>query len=58
MEERCGRHLQGIYEYSQAYNEANPARPVTYSGVPGYDELYTNAAYEDLGGTQLAKFLK
>lgn len=58
IEERCGRHLQGIYEYSQAYNSANPDRPVTYTGVPSYDELYTNAAYEDLGGAQLAKFLK
>ena len=58
IEERCGRHLQGIYEYSQAYNSANPDRPVTYTGVPSYDELYTSAAYEDLGGAQLAKFLK
>ena len=58
IEERCGRHLQGIYEYSQAYNEENQNRPVIYSGVPSYDDLYTNAAYEDLGGAQLAKFLK
>ena len=58
IEERCGRHLQGVYEYSQAYNAANPNRPVTYTGVPSYNELYTSAAYEDLGGAQLAKFLK
>lgn len=58
VEERCGRHLQGIYEYSQAFNNANPDKQISYSGVPSYDELYTNADYEDLGGAQLAKYLK
>ena len=57
IEERCGRHLQGIFEYSQAYNNANPDKPIVYSGVPGYEELFLNAPVEDLGGPQLAKFL-
>ena len=57
IEERCGRHLQGIYEYSQAYNNANPDTPIVYSGVPAYEELFLNADPADLGGTQLGKFL-
>lgn len=58
IEERVGRHLQGIYEYSTAYTNANPDKAIVYSGVPSYDDLYTSAAREDLNGTQLAKFLK
>lgn len=57
IEERCGRHLQGIYEYSQAYNNANPDAPIVYSGVPGYQELFLNADPADLGGVQLGKYL-
>lgn len=58
IEERCGRHLQGIYEYSAAYNEAYPDAPVVYSGVPGYTELYLEAERSELDGTHLASFLK
>lgn len=57
IEERCGRHLQGIYEYSQAYNNAHPDTPITYSGVPGYAELFTNADPATLGGAHLGSFL-
>ncbi|MBP3736912.1 MAG: succinylglutamate desuccinylase [Lachnospiraceae bacterium] len=57
IEERCGRHLQGVYEYSQAYNNANPDKKITYSGVPGYEDLYLNADRSMLGGAQLAMFL-
>ena len=58
IEERCGRHLQGIYEYSQAYNNANPDKLIEYSGVPGYQEMFLDAAPEMLGGGQLGSFLK
>jgi hypothetical protein len=58
IEERCGRHLQGIYEYTMAYNNAYPDKIVTYSGVPSYQELFLDADKEDLGGTQLGKFLR
>ena len=57
IEERCGRHLQGVYEYTTAYNEVHPEAPVVYSGVPGYQDLYLSAAREDLNGTHLATFL-
>lgn len=57
IEERCGRHLQGIDEYSSAYNKLYPDSPVVYGGVPGYDDLFLNAAADQLGGPQLAKFL-
>ena len=58
IEERCGRHLQGIYEYSQAFNNANPDKPISYSGVPGYDELFTSADPATLGGAHLGSYLK
>ena len=57
IEERCGRHLQGILEYSSAYNELHPGEPVTYSGVPSYEELFLNAAPDQLGGAWLGQFL-
>ena len=58
IEERCGRHLQGIYEYIAAYNTANPDDTIVYSGVPGYEELFLNADPADLGGDHLGSFLK
>lgn len=58
IEERCGRHLQGIYEYSQAYSAANPGKEISYTGVPGYQELYLDASPDMLGGGQLGSFLK
>lgn len=58
IEERCGRHLQGIYEYVAAYNAVNPDSAVTFSGVPGYSELFLNADAASLGGAHLASFLK
>lgn len=57
IEERCGRHLQGIFEYCSAYNEVYPDAPVVYSGVPGYQELYLDAERSELDGTHLASFL-
>ena len=58
IEERCGRHLQGIYEYSRAYGNLNPGREIVYDKVPGYEELYLNADRSMLGGDWLGGFLK
>ena len=57
IEERCGRHLQGIYEYVTAYNNANPDSAIVYSGVPGYSELFLEADPDELGGARLGSFL-
>ena len=57
IEERCGRHLEGIKQYSEAYSEAHPEAPVTYTGVPGYSELFLEADPSELGGARLASFL-
>ena len=57
IEERCGRHLQGVYEYSKAFSESEPESSIVYSGVPGYAELFLNADPADLGGAHLGSFL-
>jgi len=57
IEERCGRHLQGIFEYIAAYNNANPDDAILYSGVPGYTELFLTADPATLGGAHLGSFL-
>ncbi len=58
IEERCGRHLQGVYEYIAAYNNANPDDAILYSGVPSYAELFLEADPATLGGAHLGSFLK
>ncbi len=58
IEERCGRHLESIATYVEAYNAENPDNTIAYSGVPGYEELYLNADPADLGGTHMGTFLK
>ncbi len=57
IEERCGRHLQGIKEYSLAYSNANPDKAIVYGGVPGYTELFLNADPQYLGGSILGSYL-
>lgn len=57
IEERVGRHLQGIKEYSTAFSNGNPDRAITYSEVPSYDDLFLSADPADLGGPQLGKYL-
>ena len=57
IEERCGRHLQGIYEYVTAYNNSDPDNAIVYSGVPSYSELYLEADPAELGGARLGSFL-
>lgn len=57
IEERVGRHLQGIYEYVAAYSNANPGKEIVFSGVPTYTELFLNADPAMLGGDWLGTFL-
>ena len=58
IEERVGRHLQGVFEYSTAYSNANPGKEIVYSGVPSYTELYLNADPALIGGDWLGTFLQ
>ena len=60
IEERVGRHLQGIYEYVAAYNNtaAEAGGEIVFSGVPTYTELYLNADPNLIGGDWLGTFLK
>ena len=57
IEERVGRHLQGVFEYSTAYSNANPGKEIVYSGVPSYTDLYLNADPALIGGDWLGTFL-
>ncbi len=57
IEERCGRHLEGIYKHSEAYNELTPGREIIFSGVPTYQELFLDAPEDELGGDWLGTFL-
>lgn len=57
IEERVGRHLQGILEYSQAFNNQFADKPITYSGVPTYNDLFVSADPAMLGGAQLGQYL-
>ena len=56
IEERVGRHMQGLYEYSKAYGDLNPENPIVYT-APGYTELFLTADPADLGGDHLGSFL-
>lgn len=58
IESRCGRHLQGVFEYSSVFNEMYPESAIVYSGVPGYMELFATAPTDMLGGPQLGTYLK
>lgn len=57
IEERVGRHLQGIIEYTKEYSSQYPDAPVTFSGVPTYAELFPSPDAPDLGGERLGTFL-
>lgn len=56
IEERVGRHLQGVIEYTKAYNEKYTDKPVTFSNVPTYQELFADSDGTDLGGARLGTF--
>lgn len=57
IEERVGRHLQGIIEYTKAYSEQYADAPVSFTGIPGYAELFTDSDGSDLGGARLGQYL-
>ena len=57
IEERVGRHLQGIIEYTKAYNAEHADKQVIFSNVPTYAELFQNSDGSDLGGNRLGSFL-
>ena len=58
IEERVGRHLQGIYEYTAAFSAAEPENEIIFSGVPGYQELFLDADPAMIGGQWLGTFLQ
>ena len=60
IEERVGRHLQGIYEYVAAFNnvEAEAGEEIIISGVPTYTDLFLLADPAMLGGDWLGTFLQ
>ena len=60
IEERVGRHLQGIYEYVAAFNniEAEEGEEIVISGVPTYTEMFLTADPAMLGGDWLGTFLQ
>lgn len=57
IEERVGRHLQGLYVYTASFSMLNPERAVAFSGVPTYQELFLDSSGDDLGGPRLGSFL-
>lgn len=58
IEERVGRHLQGIIEYTKSYNQLYADNQVVFTNVPTYAELFTDSDGSDLGGNRLGSFLK
>lgn len=57
IEERVGRHLQGIIEYTKAYSDQYPDAPVTFENVPTYEELFVSSDGSDLGGDRLGQYM-
>lgn len=57
IEERVGRHLQGVIEYTNAYDQLYPDKPIVFTNVPTYSELFTDSDGSDLGGKRLGSFL-
>ena len=57
IEERVGRHLQGVIEYTNAYNQLYPDNQIVFSKVPTYSELFLDSDGSDLGGNRLGSFL-
>lgn len=57
IEERVGRHLQGLIEYSKAYSDKYSDKAVEYENSPTYDELFLQSDGSDLGGVRLGQFM-
>lgn len=43
LEERVGRHLQGIIDYTKAFGKVNPDKPIVISNIPTYKELMSGS---------------
>lgn len=57
IEERVGRHLQGVIEYTKAYNQIYTDKAVVFTNVPTYEELFAGSDGSDLGGARMGSFL-
>lgn len=57
IEERVGRHLQGIIEFTKAYSQQYADKPVVFENVPTYEELFASSDGSDLGGPRIGKYL-
>ena len=57
IEERVGRHLQGIIEFTKAYSEQYPDKPVVFENVPTYEQLFASSDGSDLGGPRIGQYL-
>lgn len=57
IEERVGRHNQGLIEFVKAYNGENPDEMVVFENLPTYEELFLSSDGSDLGGERLGKYL-
>lgn len=57
IEERVGRHLQGIIEFTKAYSQQYADKPVVFEDVPTYEELFASSDGSDLGGSRIGKYL-
>jgi hypothetical protein len=57
IEERVGRHLQGIIEYTKAFSSIHSDKPVSFENVPGYEEMFTDTDPSQLGGPHFGSFL-
>lgn len=57
IEERVGRHLQGVIEFTNAYNNKYEDKQIVYSNVPTYQEVYLDAEESKLGGNWLGQFI-
>lgn len=57
IEERVGRHLQGIIEYTDSYNKNYPDKSIEFENCPNYKELFADVDKKDLGGKNLGRFM-
>ncbi|NLW43383.1 MAG: succinylglutamate desuccinylase/aspartoacylase family protein [Tissierellia bacterium] len=57
IEERVGRHLQGIIEFTKAYNTQYPDKAIVFENVPTYEELFLSADESELGGGRIGQYL-
>ncbi|CEM60372.1 succinylglutamate desuccinylase [Treponema phagedenis] len=57
IEERVGRHLQGIIEYTKAFGTMYENKKIEFENCPTYEKIYKSAPEAELGGKWLGKFM-